>query len=480
MIMTLRVQQTAAFYSGSWQRNGAEFEVISPSSAQVLARVTDCGQIEARQAADAAVNAFQIWKRVNAYDRSRVLRRWFELIVADKDQLAWLIASEMGKPITEAGGEVLYAASFVEWYAEEAKRISGEIFESQSNAKRLMTFRQPVGPVFAVTPWNFPAAMIARKAAPALAAGCSMVLKPAEQSPLTALRLAELWQQAGGEPNALQVLPTSSPAELSQVFFDDARIRKLTFTGSTEIGQELAKRSSQTLKRVSLELGGHAPFIVFKDADIEAAVLEVMNSKFRNAGQTCVCANRIFVHQSIADAFAEALIKRVQTLKVGDPLEVTTQIGPLVDAQGLEKVQSHVADAQMRGANVITGGNAQGLYFEPTVITDVTPDMRIMKDETFGPVAPIISFTDDARAIELANDTPFGLAAYLWTRDLSRAIRTAEGLEYGIIGINDGLPSTAQAPFGGMKFSGYGREGGRWGLDEYLETKYVSIKLAEE
>ncbi len=477
--MTHTVQQTAAFFAGAWQHSGSQFDVISPSSAQVLARVADCGVAEARQAADAAVTAFHTWKRVNAYDRSRVMRRWFELIVADKNQLAWLIASEMGKPITEAGGEVLYAASFIEWYAEEAKRISGEIFQSQSNAKRLMTFRQPVGPVFAVTPWNFPAAMIARKAAPALAAGCSMILKPAEQSPLTALRLVELWQQAGGQPDALQVLPTSKPAELSQVFFDDARIRKLTFTGSTEVGKELAKRSSQTLKRVSLELGGHAPFIIFADADIEAAALEVMNSKFRNAGQTCVCANRIFVHQSIAATFAEALTKRVQSLKVGDPLDATTQIGPLVDAQGLEKVQNHVAEAQARGANIIMGGHAQGLYFEPTVITNVAPNMQIMREETFGPVAPIMVFDDDAQVIELANDTPFGLAAYLWTKDLNRAIRSAERLEYGIIGINDGLPSTAQAPFGGMKSSGYGREGGHWGLEEYLETKYVSIKLSE-
>jgi succinate-semialdehyde dehydrogenase/glutarate-semialdehyde dehydrogenase len=393
-------------------------------------------------------------------------------------ELARLMAQEMGKPVTEARGEVRYAVSFVEWYAEEAKRVYGETVPSQAAHKRILVQPQPVGPVYAITPWNFPAAMITRKAAPALAAGCSVVLKPAEQSPLTALRLAELWVAAGGPPDVFQVLSASDPVAVSEVFFDDPAIRKLSFTGSTEVGVRLAAQAAKTMKRVSLELGGHAPFLIFGDADVDAAVREVVASKFRNAGQTCVCANRIYVHDAVHDAFVERLASAVSGLRVGDPLEEATQIGPLVDAQGLGKVRAHVDDAVARGARAVVGGApGEGLVFQPTVLTGVARGMRILEEETFGPVAPVIRFSQDEDAVRQANDTPYGLAAYLWTRDLARAFHVAEALDYGIVGVNDGLPSAAQAPFGGVKMSGIGREGGKWGIQEFLDLKFISMGL---
>jgi len=352
------------------------------------------------------------------------------------------------------------------------------VVPSQAAHKRLLVQPQPVGPVYAITPWNFPAAMITRKAAPALAAGCTVVVKPAEQSPLTAVRLAELWVSAGGPADVFQVLPASDPAAVSRVFFDDPAIRKLSFTGSTEIGVLLGGQAVKTMKRVSLELGGHAPFLVFADADLDAAVKDVFASKFRNAGQTCVCANRIYVHADVHDRFVERFAAAAAGLRVGDPLDETTQIGPLVDAQGLAKVRAHVDDALSKGARAVLGGTSgEGLTFNPTVLTSVSRGMRILEEETFGPVAPIVPFTEESDAIRHANDTPFGLAAYLWTRDLSRAFRVAEALDYGIVGVNDGLPSTAQAPFGGMKMSGVGREGGLWGIEEYLDVKYMSIGI---
>ena len=454
------------------------FEVINPATRTVLASVADCGEEEARAAADAAVAAFDAWRRTTAYERSTILRRWNDLILANVDQIARLMAQEMGKPVTESRGEVRYAAAFVEFYAEEAKRVYGATIPSQFAHKRLLVNRKPVGPAYAITPWNFPAAMVTRKAAPALAAGCTMILKPAEQTPLTAMRLAELWTEAGGPSGTLQVITCSDPLPVSRVLIADPRIRKLSFTGSTEVGMKLYAQAAATMKRISLELGGHAPFIVFDDADITGAVREVAASKFRNAGQTCVCANRIYVHQRIAGEFVARFTNVVRALRVGDPLDEATQIGPLVDDAALAKVEAHVADALAKGASVFTGGKrGEGTWFQPTVLTGVRDGMLVMQEETFGPVAPIIAFSDEAEAVSMANATSVGLAAYLWTSDLSRAFRVSEALEYGIVGVNDGVPSTAQAPFGGVKNSGIGREGGTWGIDEYLDVQYVSIAL---
>lgn len=454
------------------------FDVQNPATGTRLEAVPNAGVAEARDAARRAIEAFPAWRDRTAYDRSTILRKWFSLMLQDEDRLARLMTSEMGKPITESRGEVKYAAAFVEWYAEEAKRVYGETVPSQFAHKRLMVRPQPVGPVYAVTPWNFPAAMVTRKAAPALAAGCTFVLKPAEQSPLTALRLEELWRDAGGPADVFQVITTSDPAVVSSVFFDDPAIRKLTFTGSTEVGILLASQAAKTVKRVSLELGGHAPFLVFDDADLDAAVREVAASKFRNTGQTCVCANRVYVQAGIYDAFAERLADVVRGLRVGDPMDPATHIGPLVDRQGHDKVSAHVADALAKGARALVGGEPRdGLYFSPTVLADVTSGMRILEEETFGPIAPLVKFERDAEAVAAANGTPFGLAAYLWTRDLSRAFRVSEALDFGIVGVNDGVPSTPQAPFGGVKASGLGREGGKWGIEEYLDLKYISIAL---
>ena len=454
------------------------FNVINPATGASIGAASDAGADDARAAIERSVAAFPLWKAKTAFERCDILRRWRELILKNEDAIARLMTNEMGKPITESRGEVKYAAGFVDWYAEEGKRAYGDIIPTHAGAKRLFATRQPVGPVYAVTPWNFPAAMVTRKVAPALAAGCTVVLKPAEQSPLTAVLLAELWVEARGSADVFQVLTTADPVAVSEPFFADARVRKLTFTGSTEVGKLLYAQAARTVKRVSLELGGHAPFLVFEDADLTAAVTQVMATKFRNAGQTCVCANRVYVHESIREAFVAKMSDAVRGLRVGDPLSDTTQVGPLVDRAGLDKVVSHVSDAVSKGARAVVGGQVgQGLFFEPTLLVDVAAGMRILEEETFGPVAPIVSFTSEADVVAAANNTPYGLAAYLWTRDLGRAFRVAEALDYGIVGVNDGLPATPHAPFGGVKASGIGREGGRWGLEEYLDVKYVSIVL---
>uniref|UniRef100_UPI003570BB3B NAD-dependent succinate-semialdehyde dehydrogenase n=1 Tax=Deinococcus ruber TaxID=1848197 RepID=UPI003570BB3B len=456
----------------------AEFDVVSPSSGQVVGRVPDQHADDARQMIERSVQAFASWRRTTVYQRAELLRTFFDLMLRDEAEIARLIASEMGKPVTEAAGEVRYAASFIEWYAEEAKRIFGSTMPSQSAHKRLFVTHEAVGPVYAITPWNFPAAMATRKIAPALAAGCTIILKAAEQSPLTALKMQALWTEAGGPADTFIVLTTSDPIPVTAVMMQDARIRKITFTGSTEVGRLLAAQAAPTLKRVSLELGGHAPYLIFDDADIDQAVLDVIACKFRNAGQTCVCTNRIYVQRGIAEEFTRKLTDAVAALKVGDPLDASTQIGPLVDQQGLDKVQRHVQDALDKGAHVTTGGAVtDGLYFAPTVLTGVTPDMVLMREETFGPVAPVLIFDTEEEAVQAANDTEYGLAAYLWTQNLGRAFRITEALEYGIVGLNDPVPSTAQVPFGGVKQSGYGREGGPWGIQEYLTTKYLSMTV---
>lgn len=468
------------FINGQWQTSPDTFDVVSPAQDCVIARVAVADRNAARTAAGVASEVFKEWRKTTAWQRSELLKAWHRLVLAEIDGLALTISAEMGKPIEEARGEVRYAASFIALYAEEALRHGGDIFPSQTPEKRLASWHQPVGPVYAITPWNFPAAMITRKLAPALAAGCTVIVKPAEQSPLTALYLASLWHRAGGPAGTLQVLTTDRPSEVSQVMFDDSRIRKLTFTGSTEVGKLLYQQSAATMKRVSLELGGHAPFIIFEDADIAAAVREVIACKFRNAGQTCVCTNRIYVHRSIAADFADQLAAAVSELQVGDPLDKHTQIGPMVDSQGCKKVLSHIDDALSRGATLLTGGGSLGgLFIQPTVLTEVTENMLIMREETFGPVAPLIVFDHTGEVVAAANDSPYGLAAYLWTQNLTRAYLVAEALDYGMVGINDGAPSTANAPFGGVKDSGLGREGGRWGLQEYLDVKFVSLRLEQ-
>lgn len=466
------------YFTDTWHEASKAFKVTNPATGETVAEVADCGRAEAAQAAEIATHAFKTWKTTTAFERSDLLMRWHDLMMVNQDDLARTMTEEMGKPIKESRGEIAYAAGFIKWYAEEAKRIYGETMPSHLGNKRLLAVKQAVGPVFAVTPWNFPSAMVTRKAAPALAAGCTFVLKPAEQTPLSALHLAALWEEAGGPAGTLQVLPCQDPVELSDTLLMDPRIRKITFTGSTEVGKILYRKSADTVKKISLELGGHAPFIVFEDADLDQAVAEAMACKYRNAGQTCVCTNRIYVQASVLDAFTERYAEATRQLTVGDPLETSTDIGPLVDAQGLEKVKAHVEDALQKGAKIVTGGHAlDGLYFEPTVLSGITSDMRLMSEETFGPVAPIMSFNTEAEAVRLANDTPYGLAAYFYTNDLSRAFKVAEALEYGIIGVNDGVPSTPYVPFGGVKQSGLGREGGHWGIEEYLETKYISLGL---
>jgi succinate-semialdehyde dehydrogenase/glutarate-semialdehyde dehydrogenase len=467
-----------ALIGGEWARGARRYSVQSAATGSMLSDVADCGADDARRAADAAVAAFPEWSRRTAYERSTILRRWRDLILANEADLGRTMALEMGKPVTEARGEARYAAGFVEFYADEAKRIGGDAITSHDADKRLFAFRKPVGPTIAITPWNFPAAMLTRKAAPALAAGCTMIVKPAEQTPFTALWLASLWLEAGGPPGTLQVLPCLDPVPVAAVLLADARLRKISFTGSTEVGMRLYAQAATTMKRLSLELGGHAPFIVFEDADVSSSVREVMASKFRNAGQTCVCANRIYVHDAVRREFTASFEEAVRALRVGDPLDPDTQVGPLVDEAGATKVASHVADAIAHGATASVGG-ARGdrTFFAPTVLTGAHAGMLVLREETFGPVAPIVAFSDDADAIRQANDVPVGLAAYVWTRDLGRAFRATESLEYGIVGVNDGLPSTPQAPFGGVKFSGLGREGGAWGIDEYLDTQFVSMRL---
>jgi len=468
-----------AWIGSEWVSPNRRYPVVNPATGGVVAEVADCGASEAHRALEIAVQAFQQWKVTSVYERSKVLSKFHELILKYRDELARTMTMEMGKPIKESLGEVEFAASFVLWFAEEAKRLYGDTIPSSSAHKRLLVQVAPVGPVFAITPWNFPAGMLARKMAPALAVGCSFVAKPAEQAPLTTLQLAFLAHHSGLPAGLFQVLPTTEPAAVTGVFLDDSRVRKISFTGSTEVGKELLGRAAKTVKRVSLELGGHAPFIVFRDADLKATVGEAVRCKFRNAGQTCVSANRFYIHKDVRDEFVDLFCHEVSKLKMGSPLDEATDIGPLVDRRALNKVRNQLEDAVSRGAKVILGGrvSADDLFFEPTVVTDVNHEMLISTEETFGPLAPIYTFANEDEVTRFANGTPYGLAAYFFTKDISRVYRLAEALDFGVIGVNDGIPSTAQAPFGGLKFSGVGKEGSRYGIDDYVERKFISINL---
>ena len=473
-----------AFINGVWRGadSGATVTIRNPATDDVLATVPDMGVLETRCAIDAADAAWPAWRALTAKQRGTILRRWHDLIVAHADDLALLMTSEQGKPLAEARGEALYAATFVEWFAEEAKRTYGEVIPSPVATQRLVVLKQPIGVCAAITPWNFPAAMITRKVAPALAAGCPVIVKPAEQTPLTALALAVLAERAGFPPGVVNLVTGSAASAplIGGELTSNPMVRKLSFTGSTEIGRLLMAQCAPTLKKLSLELGGNAPFIVFDDADIDAAVEGAMASKYRNAGQTCVCANRLLVQAGIYEAFAQKLATQVAALRVGIGTEVGVTQGPLIDAHALAKVEAHVADAVAKGARVLTGGkrHAQGgTFFEPTVLADVTPEMRCAREETFGPVAPLFRFDTEADAIALANATEYGLAGYFYARDLARVWRVAEALEYGMVGVNVGLIANEVAPFGGIKQSGIGREGSRHGIEEYLEIKYVCLGI---
>jgi succinate-semialdehyde dehydrogenase/glutarate-semialdehyde dehydrogenase len=467
------------YVNGAWLEapGGASLPVHNPATGAQLGTVPAFDAASTELAVGAALAAFPAWAAKTAKERSILLRRWHDLILLNAADLAILMTAEQGKPLAESKGEIAYAASFVEWSAEEAKRVYGDVIPGHQADKRILVLRQPVGVVAAITPWNFPAAMITRKVAPALAAGCTVVCKPATQTPYSALALAELAARAGMPAGVFNVV-TGPAREIGGVLTGDPRVRKLSFTGSTEIGKLLMSQCAKTVKKVSLELGGNAPFIVFDDADLDAAVAGAIASKYRNTGQTCVCANRLLVQKGVYDAFAAKLVEAVRKLRVGDGLAGETEQGPLIDAAALKKVEEHIADATGKGAKVALGGKRHalgGTFFEPTVLTGVTPAMAVAREETFGPVAPLFSFGTEPEAIAMANDTEFGLAAYLFTRDLARSWRVSEALEYGIVGLNTGLISTEVAPFGGVKESGAGREGSKYGLLDYTEIKYVCV-----
>lgn len=468
-----------AFIDGAWcaADDGATVDIRNPADGSIVGTVPVMRGGETRRAIEAAARALPEWSKRTAKERATVLRRFAEAMIANADDLAIIMTSEQGKPLAEARGEIGYAASFLEWFAEEGKRVYGEIIPTFRADARLMVLRQPVGVAAAITPWNFPAAMITRKLGPALAAGCTFVCKPAPQTPFSALALAELGRRAGLPDGVLNIV-TGDAAAIGSELTGNPLVRKFSFTGSTAVGKTLLAQCAGTVKKVSLELGGNAPFIVFEDADLEAAVQGVMASKYRNTGQTCVCANRLFVHTSVYDEFAARLVTAVSALRVGAGLSGPTDQGPLIDERALAKVEAHVADAVAQGARIASGGRRHALggnFYEPTVLLDVTPGMRVAREETFGPVAPLIRFTDEAEVLRLANDTAAGLAAYFFTRDLARSWRVQEALEYGLIGVNTGLISTEVAPFGGVKESGLGREGSRHGIDDYTELKYVCV-----
>ncbi|MBF8748688.1 NADP-dependent succinate-semialdehyde dehydrogenase [Pseudomonas monteilii] len=468
-----------AFINGEWldADSGQTINVTNPATGEVIGTVPKMGTAETRRAIEAADKALPAWRALTAKERSTKLRRWFELMIENQDDLARLMTTEQGKPLAEARGEIAYAASFIEWFAEEAKRVYGDTIPGHQPDKRLIVIKQPIGVTAAITPWNFPAAMITRKAGPALAAGCTMVLKPASQTPYSALALVELANRAGIPAGVLSVV-TGSAGEVGGELTGNSLVRKLSFTGSTEIGRQLMEECAKDIKKVSLELGGNAPFIVFDDADLDKAVEGAIISKYRNNGQTCVCANRIYVQDGVYDAFAEKLAAAVAKLKIGNGLEEGTTTGPLIDGKAVAKVQEHIDDAVGKGAKVLAGGKIiEGNFFEPTILVDVPKTAAVAKEETFGPLAPLFRFKDEAEVIAMSNDTEFGLASYFYARDMSRVFRVAEALEYGMVGINTGLISNEVAPFGGIKASGLGREGSKYGIEDYLEIKYLCISV---
>ncbi|WP_335948399.1 MULTISPECIES: NAD-dependent succinate-semialdehyde dehydrogenase [Salipiger] len=474
--------QTKAYVNGEWISGAeGEFEVTNPARGDVIAKVANLSRAQVAGAIDGAYLAQKDWAAWTAKERSTVMRKWFDLIMANQKDLATILTAEMGKPVTEAAGEIAYGASFIEFYAEEAKRIYGETIPGHQRDKRIMVMKQPIGVAASITPWNFPNAMITRKVAPALAAGCSFVARPASETPLSALALAVLAERAGIPAGVLNVLPSDSASEVGKEFCENPKVRKLTFTGSTQVGRILLGQAADQVMKCSMELGGNAPFIVFDDADLDAAVQGAIMCKFRNNGQTCVCANRIYVQAGVYDAFAAKLKEAVANMKVGDGLEDGTDLGPLITAKAIEKVQDHIADAKSKGAEVILGGGetlqGPGYFIEPTIVTGATRDMKFSTDETFGPLAPLFKFENEDDVIEMANDTIFGLASYFYAKDLSRVYKVAEALEYGIVGVNTGIISTEVAPFGGVKQSGLGREGSHHGIEDYLEMKYVCLSV---
>jgi succinate-semialdehyde dehydrogenase / glutarate-semialdehyde dehydrogenase len=485
--MTLQLKDMAllknqGYIDGKWAGadSGRLFKVTNPANGETIVEVADMGAAETRRAIEAAARALPAWRARTGKDRAAVLRRWFELIIAHTEDLALLMTTEQGKPLAESRVEVTYGASFIEWYAEEGKRTYGDVIPTTSGDRRLFALRQPIGVCAQITPWNFPIAMITRKAGPALAAGCTVVIKPAEATPLSALALAELARQAGIPPGVLNMVTADAagaPA-IGVEMCTNPTVRKVSFTGSTEVGRILLRQSADTVKKLSLELGGNAPFIVFDDADVDAAVEGALLSKYRNAGQTCVCANRIYVQAGIYDEFARKLTEKVRQFKVGSGVEPGVTVGPLIEPAALEKVEQHVADALQKGAKVVLGGQRHalgGLFYEPTVLTGVTPAMRVAREETFGPVAPLFRFETEEEVIRMANDTEFGLAAYFYSRDVGRIFRVTEALESGMVCVNSGILSNEVSPFGGVKQSGLGREGSKYGIDEYLELKYLCL-----
>jgi len=467
------------FVNGEWisSISGDTISVNNPATLENIGTVPKCGREETKKAIEAANQAWPEWKSKSARERSNILKKWFDLIIENKEELAQIMTIEQGKPINESRGEILYGASFIEWFAEEAKRVYGDTIPDPLTDRRIIVIKQPVGVVASITPWNFPSAMITRKCAPALAVGCPVVIKPASQTPYSALALAALAEEAGFPRGTLNVI-TGKASEIGDELSTNPIVRKLSFTGSTEIGKVLLEKCSQTVKKVSMELGGHAPFIVFDDANIDDAVAGAMQSKFRNTGQTCVCANRVYVQEKVYEEFCQKFVEAVSKIKVGNGLDEEVSSGPLIDQNSLNKVEEHVQDAVQMGAKVAIGGSKHELgmnFYQPTILTEVTPQAKITSEETFGPVAPVYKFKDEKEVIELANNSPYGLASYFYSRDIGRVWRVAEALEYGMVGVNTGLTTKAEIPFGGVKESGLGREGSKYGLDDYLNIKYISM-----